>query len=100
MQASQSTYIDSTPDPSLCLFPLCLLELDTKKHKQMFIDVPQMMQTVTSMNQIKEINLMQFILAGSRDIELLFVKTMSMATLVVPRTCIRPFSEQAPSTYS
>lgn len=88
-QASQSTYIDSTLDPSLCLFPLCLSELDQKKkhtQTQVFIEVPPMMQTVTSTNQITEINLMQFILAVSRDMELFFVKRMSMATLVIPST--------------
>jgi hypothetical protein len=33
MQASQSTYIDLTLDLDLCLFPLCLLELEPDKYQ-------------------------------------------------------------------
>jgi hypothetical protein len=33
MQASQSTYTDLTLDLGLCLFPLCLLELEPEKHQ-------------------------------------------------------------------
>jgi hypothetical protein len=41
MQASQSTYTDSTLDPSLCLFLLCLLELE--KETQVYTEVTPVM---------------------------------------------------------